>query len=115
MSKFIHITTLLITLNQQLELLIELLIKIKVAVFAPESLERLELHNELPVGVEHGTLSFNQGSPVVLVASIEDGRRLVVDAGKLESVVNLLSNVFIVHILWPLVTHTNRLVCVRLS
>jgi len=47
------------------------------------------------------------------VTAVEDWTWLVVNACHLESLVNLLAHMLIIKVLWPIVTHLNRLVRVR--
>ena len=49
------------------------------------------------------------------MATIKDRARFVVDARHLEGLMDLLSQVIICEMLWPIVTHLNRLVRVGIS
>ena len=80
----------------------ELLEEVNRAVLSPQSFEGLKLQHKLPVCIKNLTFSFNQGSSVILVASIQDWTRLVINTRHFESLMDLLSQVFIADLVWPI-------------
>ena len=82
--------------DQHWQFMGELVVEIDLAVLAPHALERLELHDKLPVGVEHLALCLNQGPSVVILPTVKNWRRLIINGGKLEGLVDLLFEYFII-------------------
>ena len=79
-GKLLRVVSILTSFDQNVKLLCELLEEVDIGVLTPHSLERLELHDELPLRVKHLALGFNECPPVVLVPTIEYRRGFVVDA-----------------------------------
>ena len=112
-QKLGNIDAFLVALDQSLELSGELFIEVNFAILAPHPFEWLVLLYELPVSVKHLSLSLDKRASIILVATIEDRRRLVVDACHLESLVDLLSQMLVRDVLWPFIRHCDGLVSAR--
>lgn len=115
LQEFNSVDTVLSTLNQDMELGGELLEEVNRAVLSPQSFEGLKLQHKLPVCIKNLTFSFNQGSSVILVSSIQDWTRLVINTGHFESLMDLLSQVFVTDLVWPILRHLDCLVGARIS